>query len=111
MVRQLVIVLGDQLDLEASAFDGFDAATDVAWMAEVAEESTHVWSSQPRTAFFLSAMRHFAQAVRARGRTLHYTRLDDPGNLGSLAGELGRGDRPPRAAVAGDDGARRSPCA
>ena len=37
MVRNLVIVLGDQLDLQSSAFDGFDPAQDAVWMAEVAE--------------------------------------------------------------------------
>ena len=36
--RHLVIVLGDQLDLQASAFDDFDATQDRVWMAEVAEE-------------------------------------------------------------------------
>jgi deoxyribodipyrimidine photolyase-related protein len=84
----LVVVLGDQLDLDAAAFDGFDPAQDAAWMAEVAEESTHVWSSKPRTVLFLSAMRHFADALRAAGRPLHFMRLDDPGNCGSLAAQL-----------------------
>ena len=87
-VRTLVIVLGDQLDLDAAAFDGFDPAHDAVWMAEVAEESTHVWSAKPRIAMFLAAMRHFAVALRAAGRPLHYTQLDDPGNRGSLATEL-----------------------
>lgn len=87
-LRALVIVLGDQLDLEAAAFDDFDPARDAVWMAEVAEESTHVWSSQPRTALFLSAMRHFARALREAGRPLHYTALDAEGNCGSLAAQL-----------------------
>jgi deoxyribodipyrimidine photolyase-related protein len=87
-VRTLVIVLGDQLDLEAAAFDGFDATQDAVWMAEADEESTHVWSSKQRIAIFLAAMRHFAQALGAAGRPLHYTRLDDAGNRGSLAAEL-----------------------
>ena len=87
-VRSLVIVLGDQLNLDAAAFDGFDATQDAVWMAEVAEESTHVWSAKPRTALFLAAMRHFAQALGTAGRPLHYTRLDDAGNRGSLAAEL-----------------------
>ena len=87
-LRSLVVVLGDQLDLDASAFDGFDAAVDAAWMAEVAEESTHVWSSQPRTVMFLAAMRHFAQALQAAGRPLHYSRLDAPGNAGTLSAQL-----------------------
>ena len=81
-------MLGDQLDLDAAAFDGFDPARDAVWMAEVAEESTHVWSSKPRIAVFLAAMRHFAQASVARGRRVHHVRLDDARNAGTLADEL-----------------------
>lgn len=87
-LRHLVLVLGDQLDEQSSAFDGFDPAQDAVWMAEVDEESTHVWSSKQRTVIFLSAMRHFAQGLRGRGWPLHYTQLDDAGTHGTLAGEL-----------------------
>ena len=66
----------------------FDADLDAAWMAEVAEESTHVASGKPRTVMFLAAMRHFAQALREAGRPLHYTALDDADNRGSLAAQL-----------------------
>ena len=83
-LRQMVLVLGDQLDLEAAAFDGFDAEQDAVWMAEAYEESTHVWSSKQRIALFLSAMRHFAQALRAAGRPLHYHRLDDTGATAAM---------------------------
>ena len=75
-MRHLVIVLGDQLDAESSAFDGFDPAQDALWMAEVDEESTHVRSSRVRTALFLAAMRHFAAERRALGWTVHYTPLE-----------------------------------
>jgi deoxyribodipyrimidine photolyase-related protein len=81
-LRDLVVVLGDQLDLQAAAFDGFDVDLDAVWMAEVAEESTHGWSSKPRTTLFLSAMRHFAQELQAAGRRLHYTQLDAAGKRG-----------------------------
>ena len=87
-LRALIIVLGDQLDLDAAAFDGFDTAVDAVWMAEVADESTHVWSSKPRTVMFLAAMRHFALALQATGRPLHYTRLDAQANAGSLGLQL-----------------------
>ena len=40
-------------------------------MAEVEEESTHVWSTQPRIAIFLTAMRHFAEALRAGAEIFH----------------------------------------
>ena len=50
--RRLVLVLGDQLDANSAAFDGFDPQRDAVWMAEVVEESTHVWSHQARSALF-----------------------------------------------------------
>jgi len=87
-VRALVLVLGDQLDRASAAFDGFDASLDAVWMAEVDEESTHVPSSQVRSALFLAAMRHFAQDLRDEGLRLHYRRLDDAANRHTLAGEL-----------------------
>ncbi len=90
-VKTLVLVLGDQLDLDAAAFDGFDPEHDAVWMAEAQEESTHVWSSKQRIALFLSAMRHFAQALRQAGRSLHYRLMDDAGAAGnehSLAAKL-----------------------
>ena len=87
-MRNLIIVLGDQLDAESSAFDDFDTKQDAVWMAEVAEESTHVWSAKQRTTLFLSAMRHFAEHLRERSFTVHYTQLDDPKNAGSLALQL-----------------------
>jgi deoxyribodipyrimidine photolyase-related protein len=75
-LRHLVLVLGDQLDAESSVFDDFDPARDAVWMAEVGHEATQVWSTQPRIAIFLAAMRHFRDALRARGFTVHYRALD-----------------------------------
>ncbi len=74
--RHLVLILGDQLDEDSSAFDGFDAGQDVVLMIEASEESTHVWSHKARTVLFLSAMRHFAQALSQRGWPLCYRALD-----------------------------------
>ena len=87
-VRHLVLVLGDQLDEALSALAGFDPAQDLVWMAEVAQESTHVWSARQRSVLFLSAMRHFAAQLRGRGWPLHYRRLDDADNRHTLADEL-----------------------
>ena len=87
-LRNLVLVLGDQLDESSSAFVGFDPQQDAIWMAEVEEESTHVLSSKQRTTLFLSAMRHFAKSLQAKKWPVLYTALDSPNNAGSLAGEL-----------------------
>lgn len=86
--RSLVLVLGDQLDADSAAFDGFDPASDVVWMAEVAEEAGYVWSHKARIALFLAAMRHFRDALRGRGVAVDYHALDSPGNRGSFATEL-----------------------
>ncbi len=82
--RHLVIVLGDQLDLQASAFDDFDATRDAVLMVEAEQESTQPWSAKQRIVMFLAAMRHFAQALREAGRPLHYLRLDDTAPGSSL---------------------------
>lgn len=89
-VRTLLLVLGDQLDQNSPLFDGRDSSHDAIWMAEVVGESTQVWSSKPRTALFLSAMRHFRNAMRAGGWTVHYAELDAEGNTGALDTELAR---------------------
>ncbi len=76
-MRNLILVLGDQLDLDSAAFDGFDAKQDAVWLAEVAHESTKVWSTKPRIAVFLAAMRHFRDALRERGWKVFYRELTD----------------------------------
>ena len=89
-LRRLIVVFGDQLDAEASCFDGADPSRDAVWMAEAASESTHVWSHKQRIALFLSAMRHFRDDLRARGWTVHYTALDDPDAPTTLGESLAR---------------------
>ncbi len=74
-VRNLVIVLGDQLDERSAAFDDFDPRSDAIWMVEVAHESEKVWVAKPRIAIFLAAMRHFRDALLARGWRVFYRAL------------------------------------
>ena len=86
--RHLVIVLGDQLNSDSTAFDDFNRQQDVVWMAEVAEESTHVWTHKARIVMFLASMRHFRDSLRKRKIDVDYRELDDRGNKATLAGEL-----------------------
>ena len=51
-VRHLVIVLGDQLDLDSPVLKELDCERDLVWMAEVSEESTQVWSHKQRITLF-----------------------------------------------------------
>jgi deoxyribodipyrimidine photolyase-related protein len=78
-LRNLVLVLGDQLSDRTAAFDGFDAKRDALWLAETQEEATHVWSHKLRLVQFFSAMRHFRDIQRQAGRAVHYHELSvDP---------------------------------
>ena len=87
-IRHLILVLGDQLNVDACAFNEFDPQKDAVWMAEVDEESTHVVSAKQRTTVFLSAMRHFAESLRDQSWIVDYTKIDATGNVGTLQGEL-----------------------
>lgn len=58
-MRNLILILGDQLNLDNPALEGFDATQDGILMVECADEATHVWSHKARIVLFLSAMRHF----------------------------------------------------
>jgi len=91
--QRLVIVLGDQLDINAPLIQTLDPARDLVLMMEVAGESSHTPSHKQRTVLFLSAMRHFADALRAAGNVVRYITLDDPLNTGSLNSEVARAVR------------------
>lgn len=75
-MRKLCLILGDQLDRASPLFKDFDPQLDCLWMAEVAQEATHVWSHKQRIALFLAAMRHFAAELTVKQYPLHYQQLD-----------------------------------
>ncbi|WP_420134601.1 cryptochrome/photolyase family protein [Rhodopseudomonas sp.] len=85
----LRLVLGDQLTRDVAALRD-TADGDVVLMAEVADETSYVKHHKQKIAFVLSAMRHFAEELRADGLTVDYIKLNARGNTGSIAGELQR---------------------
>ncbi len=89
-VRNLILVLGDQLSPGLSSLKAADPARDLVLMVEVAEEATYVRHHKKKIAFLFSAMRHFAEALRAAGWTVDYVALDAPDNAGSFTGEIER---------------------
>lgn len=86
----LVPILGDQLSTDISSLADRTPADSVILMMEVAEETTYVRHHKSKIALILSAMRHFADELRAAGWTVDYIRLDDPANTGSFTGEVAR---------------------
>ena len=89
-MKTLRFVLGDQLSRSLSALRDVEISQDVVLMVEVHDEATYVRHHRQKIALVLSAMRHFAESLRAEGLRVDYVRLDDAGNSGSFTGELGR---------------------
>jgi deoxyribodipyrimidine photolyase-related protein len=69
---RLVLILGDQLDLNSAALRGFQRDTDEVIMIESANEAQYVWSHKAKIALFLSAMRHFAKLLNVKKYPLTY---------------------------------------
>lgn len=75
--RNLVIILGDQLNADNPALEDFDQQQDHILMVEAPSEATHVWSHKARIALFLSAMRHYADTLIKQNYPLTYLRLGE----------------------------------
>ena len=86
----LIPVLGDQLSHGLASLQGLDREAAVVLLAEVLGEATYVRHHQAKIALVFSAMRHFAEELRADGWSVDYVKLDDPDNSGSLRGEARR---------------------
>ncbi|MCS6932511.1 MAG: cryptochrome/photolyase family protein [Acetobacteraceae bacterium] len=84
----LRVVLGDQCSRALSALRGLDPARDTVLMMEVMAECTYVPHHPQKIVLVLSAMRHFARALSARGVRVRYVALDDPENSGTFRGEV-----------------------
>ena len=71
-MKKLVLVLGDQLKADSSAFNNFRPEVDHVIMIESVSEANYVWSHQAKIALFLSAMRHFAKDLKSKKYHLTY---------------------------------------
>lgn len=84
----LRFILGDQLSKNISSLKDADKKDDLILMAEVMTEATYVKHHPKKIAFIFSAMRHFAEELRADGFNVLYYTLDQKGNPGSFESVL-----------------------
>lgn len=84
-VRRLVLVLGDQLDVDGAALEDLDRRRDLVLLCEAEEEATYIPQHRQRLVLFFSAMRHFRASLKRRRHRVRYLELDDPENNGSFA--------------------------
>jgi deoxyribodipyrimidine photolyase-related protein len=86
----LVPILGDQLSRNLSSLAGITPDEAVILMMEVWDEATYVKHHKQKIVLIFSAMRHFAEELRAEGWLVDYVTLDDPANTGGFTGEVAR---------------------
>jgi deoxyribodipyrimidine photolyase-related protein len=86
--KVLLLVLGDQLSPSLSSLQSADPVHTVVLMCEVWEEATYVRHHKKKIAFLFSAMRHFADELRAAGWSVDYRTLDQTGNSSSFTSEV-----------------------
>ncbi len=84
----LIVVLGDQLSPNLSSLKAGDKAHDRILMAELADEANYVRHHKKKIAFIFSAMRHFAEELRAAGWQVDYIKLDAADNQGSFTAQV-----------------------
>jgi deoxyribodipyrimidine photolyase-related protein len=87
-VRNLIVVLGDQLSPSLSSLAAGDPACDRVLMAELHDEATYVRHHKKKIAFVFSAMRHFGHELRGLGWAVDYVTLDTPTNRGSFTAQV-----------------------
>ncbi|MFZ1415604.1 MAG: cryptochrome/photolyase family protein [Defluviicoccus sp.] len=80
----LRFVLGDQLSPGLASQRDINPETDVVLGAEVVGECTYGRQHVKKVVSVLSAMRHFAEALRATGIRIDYRHLADTGNTGAI---------------------------
>lgn len=82
--------MGDHLSHNVSALRDVDAQRDTVLMVEVASQIEPVPHHKQKIVLVLSAMRHFAEALRRDGLQVDYVALEDSGNSQSFTSEVRR---------------------
>ena len=89
-MSNLIVILGDQLNLNISSLDGFDKKNDCILLAEVWQEATYVPHHKKKIAFIFSAMRHFAKELNDNGFKTYYTKFTNKKNSFSFTSEINK---------------------
>jgi deoxyribodipyrimidine photolyase-related protein len=86
-MADLILILGDQLSHDLSSLAA--APEGHVLMAELADEATYVRHHQQKIALVFSAMRHFAQELREKGRDVTYLSYATPEGMSRFTDAIG----------------------
>lgn len=87
-MKTLRLILNDQLSTTLASLRHINIENDIVMLCETKEEATYVKHHKQKLIFSFSAMRHFANELRAKKIKVHYISIDDPDNSGTLDEEL-----------------------
>jgi deoxyribodipyrimidine photolyase-related protein len=76
LVRDLIIILGDQLSLEISSLEKIRKNEDKILMMEVSNEMEYANHHKKKLVLIFSAMRHFANELKKKGFDITYVEFD-----------------------------------
>ena len=86
--RNLILVLGDQLTPGLSSLKSGDRSCDRVLMAELLDEASYVPHHKKKLAFIFSAMRHFADDLRAAGWQVDYVKFGSADNQSGFSEQV-----------------------
>ncbi|APJ03663.1 cryptochrome/photolyase family protein [Silvanigrella aquatica] len=91
-MKRLRFIFSDQLSETILSLRNI-TKDDTIFLCEVSEEATQVKHHPKKLAFLFASMRHFAAELKTQGYHVHYVKITDHDNTGSLSGEIKRAVR------------------
>ena len=76
MIRNLIIILGDQLSFEISSLEKISKSEDKILMMEVSDEIEYANHHKKKLVLIFSAMRHFASELKKNKFDVTYIEFD-----------------------------------
>ena len=87
-MRNLCVILADQLNQEISSLNDFDKDLDEVLICEFKENFSDINHHKKKIVYQLSTMRHFGGELDAQGFKINYLKLDNPDNQNSYTSEI-----------------------
>ena len=79
-MRNLCVILADQLNQEISSLNDFDKNIDEVLICEFEKNFIDINHHKKKIVYQISSMRHFGKELDAQGFKTNYLKLDDPKN-------------------------------
>ena len=87
-MRNLCVILADQLNQEITSLNDFDKDLDEILICELKKNFTDINHHKKKIVYQISCMRHFGLEMEALGFKINYLRLDDPNKKNSYASKI-----------------------